>query len=328
MISNGGDDDGVHCDDVFRSNSRSSNLDFTFVEIRPVMKKDSRPASMEAYVFHIPPQQCSALVKRLARDFPLKELSHLKRVKKLESKGCDAKEQKTRRLQVLLATVESFHEDSCPDLIATYGPLTIVTVPGRPPNSQDEWKEWNSIWPTVFFPLKSEEYQEQQLELKPNEVQQMTFGMEQLLSQEGKACAIILDPTTGKVIASSRQEASLQNATINNPLATPILLAIQGVSRLERASAMSMSTEDFSNGQYLCTGYDMYVTYEPNVFEAMACVHSRMRRLVFADGSATTIPLLKRTHSGGCSQYQVHWLTDTNHHYRVFRCFIEDKGMS
>jgi hypothetical protein len=44
---------------------------------------------------------------------------------------------------------------------------------------------------------------------------------------------------------------------IHNPLATPVILAIQGISRLERQHAYnegSITSDTFRNGQYLCTG--------------------------------------------------------------------------
>jgi len=65
----------------------------------------------------------------------------------------------------------------------------------------------------------------------------------------------------------------------------------------------------------LSYSYDMYVTKEPGVFEAMALVHSRIRRVIFWKDNH---------HDGGLggsgSTTSVHCLPGTNHHYRVFRC--------
>jgi tRNA-specific adenosine deaminase 3 len=305
--------------------------DEEFVEIRPP-KQDTLPRTVQAHVLHIEPQQCSKLVKQLSHDFPLGQgldLTHLKRVRKPKPSGGDAdansninknKKQKMR-LQVLVGAESVIELDKCQELTEKFGPMDVVTIPGRPPESQAEWKEWNETWPTTLLPLKWEEHAQQQLALKPAQVQQMKHAMSQVL-QKGTCTpsALVMDPVSGTMVATSWNEQQKQGAIVldnNNPLATPILLALQGVSRLERAAAMAKTTDDFSKGQYLCTGYDLYVSYEPSVFESMACVHARLRRLVFANSDGQ-VPRSNVLHKG-CSRYNLHCLPGTNHHYRAFR---------
>ena len=71
--------------------------------------------------------------------------------------------------------------------------------------------------------------------------------------------------------------------------------------------------------QYLCTGYDIYLTKEPGIFESMALVHSRIRRVIYCcsseDGGL----------GGGGEQTSIHSLPSTNHRYRAFRC-IENES--
>lgn len=66
--------------------------------------------------------------------------------------------------------------------------------------------------------------------------------------------------------------------------------------------------------------YDVYLTKEPSVYEAMALVHSRVRRVVFGirdfgmgglSGGSGCLPSLQST--------GIHTLPGTNHHYRAFR---------
>ena len=61
---------------------------------------------------------------------------------------------------------------------------------------------------------------------------------------------------------------------------------------------------------YLCTGYDCYVVGEPCVMCAMALVHSRVRRVIFAaaDGRGGALG----------SRWALQRQKGLNHHYMVF----------
>jgi tRNA(Arg) A34 adenosine deaminase TadA len=226
-----------------------------------------------------------------------------------------------------------------------------ISVPGRPPQSELEWKAFLTQWPTTFFPNKSKEFRQAERKLSEQEIAQMRLGMEaaiedaqltlkttnasqnQTLNKSGGT--VIMDPKSGKIVARASQERVLQQELNNhvgrsncNPLATSLLYAIQNASRLERESAIhqGMDSADFQGGQYLCTGYDVYTTYEPTVFEAMAAVHTRIRRMVV--GCRFTNTKLQKgvttearsSSSSGLVEMQVHSLPGTNHNYRVFVC--------
>jgi tRNA(Arg) A34 adenosine deaminase TadA len=216
--------------------------------------------------------------------------------------------------------------------------LLIVQIPARQADSQEEWNEFNAVWPASYYPNQTKQYRQQMLALGADEIQQMVHGMEEAIrdaewSSTGSdrhteigpfVGAVVVSPETGNVVATAAQErvrqlgqGTLQGkaSTAVNPLATSVLYAIQGVSRLERDAAVlagGMQTERFQRGQYLCTGYDVYTTREPTVYEAMALVHSRIRRLVFAAAGGKSVD------GGGLTRYSVHALPGTNHRYRVF----------
>ena len=305
-----------------RNERHASNEDdnsfSSFAEIRPE-QQEQRPRTVQAYAIEVEPKDCSKIVKELAKTFPLSDgLSHLKRVRKpkqLQNKhgGEERAKKKPSLLLQVLVGAEPPCKKMCSMLDSSL--LIPVTVPGRPPESHAEWKQVNNeIWPTNFSPLKSEEHKEEQLSLESNEILLMTRLMDQLVLQE---VVVIVDPSNQKVVYKERVDSG-SSIFQSNPLATPILLALQGVSRLEREAATKLSRDEFSKGQYLCTGYDLYTYYEPTIFEAMACVHSRLRRLVFLEGNninnAGSV-----VWSQGCSKHRTHCLPGTNHKYRAFR---------
>ena len=75
------------------------------------------------------------------------------------------------------------------------------------------------------------------------------------------------------------------------------------------ASAATSAAEPSSAQYHLCAGCDIYVTLEPCAMCAMALVHSRIRRLVYA------LPALEAGAVG--SRYQLHAEKSLNHHFGV-----------
>jgi hypothetical protein len=83
---------------------------------------------------------------------------------------------------------------------------------------------------------------------------------------------------------------------------------------------LSSSIEDraIEEDHYLLTGLDVFLTHEPDIFLAMALVHSRIRRLYY---------LHVNTKNGAIeSNYQLHTNRNLNHRYRAFRVDME-KGV-
>jgi hypothetical protein len=193
--------------------------------------------------------------------------------------------------------------------------LYYVNVPKYEPRSEQEWKEHNSIWPTHYYPLKFDEYQRKQIVLSESDQHQIIEFMDRSISTQS---VIIVNPKYNPkdpenkigskeddgdnhpdIVSTSQKERKQQqhnqsssSLLDNNPLATPILLAIQDVSRREREASVSIedpsSTSidgtnvsgivpgsvtneegqqpDRRRRQYICTGYDVYCFYEPNIF--------------------------------------------------------------
>ncbi|WOL05535.1 putative inactive tRNA-specific adenosine deaminase-like protein [Canna indica] len=70
---------------------------------------------------------------------------------------------------------------------------------------------------------------------------------------------------------------------------------------------------------YLCTGFDIYLVWEPCTLCAMALVHQRIRRIFFA---------LPNPNAGALgSVYRLQGEKSLNHHYSVFRISIPEQNL-
>jgi hypothetical protein len=189
-------------------------------------------------------------------------------------------------LDHLLSTSDEIR-DQWKNIVSNYNLMVVKRiVPGRSAKSLRELNEWNSRrnefedeldhdpsdgdrvswWPTLFFPEKTQEYILEKLELTEDEIQYMRNGMMEAvddcrqhlaLFSSAVPGAVIMSPISKSLVSTSSQERMLQTQTTSNldllqvnPLCTPILLAIQGVSRKERLSiAETNVTMDHPTGQ-------------------------------------------------------------------------------
>jgi tRNA-specific adenosine deaminase 3 len=284
------------------------NTPSNFIEIRLTTKVEPKPDRIDVIISTIDPKICSRLLKELSMLTGKDEsLSHLKRVRR-----------RKEAIDVLLGR----HEDTIKELLGLEFDLKprSESVPGRSAESDNELKEFNAIWPTFYFKKNTEEQKDLALVLSDAEHEQMMQGMKMVFIHG----AVIMDPKSGFVVSRSEDEILFQPEAFKNPFSTPVILALQGVSRSERklAQGKGMESPDFQNGQYLCTGYDIYVHREPSIFEAMALLHSRIRHVVFAVTNETDGGL------GGTGEATaVNLLPSTNHKFRVFR-YLGTNGVS
>jgi hypothetical protein len=268
----------------------SSATSLLFVERICNSQQDSRPDRIQVLVSRVNPKLCSSLIKRLSKrprnddDKPTVELSHLRRVRRIscqkqtdqsEASSSQPVQKKQKReepiLEVLLREAPdnrtAAHDADDEWLRSLKGDfdLSIETrsVPGRPASSKKELEEFDKIWPTIYFHEQSDEHQHKLLELSNKEVAAMQRGMEQAIEDSratALAGAVIVDPATARVVSAASSELKMHRndevQPTSNPLSTPVLLAIQGVSRIERDAAIGhgMDSDAFTHGQYLCTG--------------------------------------------------------------------------
>ena len=159
--------------------------------------------------------------------------------------------------------------------------LQKIKLPGRPAQSQSELDDWKlNWWPSLYFEKQSVEYKKKDNALsiedewgfmKSSLIDAINDGKKYV--EEGdldvwEGCgAVAVDPNSQKVVSRSYDEwrtkieksdgnnEFLKNILLENPLNTPVMFCIQGVSRVEREAAMgkTMDSEAFKKGQYLCT---------------------------------------------------------------------------
>ena len=113
--------------------------------------------------------------------------------------------------------------------------------------------------------------------------------------------------------ASSQKavDAHLESKQTNHQKLHP-QMSCDSADKLKRKAAPDNLLED-----YLCTGYDLYITHEPCVMCSMALVHSRIRRVFYG---------LENIAMGGLgSVYKIHCQEGLNHHFEVFKDVSKDK---
>jgi hypothetical protein len=203
----------------------------SFVEIvRPSSSDDddADPSKtfIEAYCLHVEPKQCSKVVKELSRTLPLESnLAHLKRVQKMptttntntntvdqQSPSSTPEQQQEKRpklmpfLQILIGT--SVYDNENHSIIQEYkSTIHSIMVPKNPPQSKEEYKDCNRIWPTHYYPFKTQEYLKTQLALSTHEMKQMKYYIERSVSQK---IVFIVDPISNTVVSTSEKEHNIQ----------------------------------------------------------------------------------------------------------------------
>mmetsp|Transcript_43400 Transcript_43400/g.102121 ORF Transcript_43400/g.102121 Transcript_43400/m.102121 type:complete len:207 (-) Transcript_43400:764-1384(-) len=134
--------------------------------------------------------------------------------------------------------------------------------------------------------------------------------------------AVVIDPVENKLICSAgaqslvgphcgprADETPSSNSLPGEDHAVMSVVRQVAEQQLAERSKLAPGT-DMSGLQYLCTGYDVYCTFEPCVMCSMALVHARARRVVF--GQANNI------FGGLGGRHAVHLAPSLNHHYDVY----------
>jgi tRNA-specific adenosine deaminase 3 len=156
-------------------------------------------------------------------------------------------------------------------------------------------------------------------------------------------CVVIVDPVSGVEIARGRDESRVHplrhaalvavecaakrdlerfpeeehvQALIEARRAEKIAAEVGGADEKKRkrdAQVKGATVTEIMGRPYLCTGYDAFMAREPCIMCAMALVHSRLKRVIFAAPDDKNGAL---TGPGGARR--LHGVRSLNHHYSVY----------
>lgn len=127
-----------------------------------------------------------------------------------------------------------------------------------------------------------------------------------------------LFPSTGSSENPSNSNDNLKCAFASSPAKRQRTQILKNEdSLINKVSTNCLSSEAMR--PYLCTGFDIYLVWEPCTMCAMALVHQRIRRIFYA---------FPNPNAGALgSIYRLQGERSLNHHYSVFRILIPRKAL-
>ncbi|KAH9627497.1 hypothetical protein KSS87_006188 [Heliosperma pusillum] len=122
----------------------------------------------------------------------------------------------------------------------------------------------------------------------------------------------LLFPSTENIDERFGRYESVENSVVGSPAKRQRRSPSNG-ERSEADPAEGFKSER----PYLCTGYDVYLAWEPCAMCAMSLLHQRIRRIFYAFPNPSTGAL--------GSVYRLQGEKSLNHHYAVFRVVLRDE---
>ncbi|KAI9224086.1 cytidine deaminase-like protein [Blastocladiella britannica] len=299
--------------------------------------EESRPFdALDMWVGDIAPNDTKAFLTVLNKYLPIRELAHLKRLRKTNDD--------VGTLSILLAPINTTDLGTAEAVVAkltewnaAVAPLVsnvrVVGVSRWPALTRDQFAAFSPAWPMYWResaarknPMTSAADQ-----LEYGELMQGLIADVVVASSSHRPCGagLAYNPNTRTVLARSVDTRHVPGRPLIQHAAMNVITAVAALPRTKRPTATdhlihgglddaSVSRKRRSqDSQHLCSNLMVVLTHEPCIMCAMALLHSRVAGVVYAVPSPAT---------GGLGSWaKVHTERKLNHKFMAWRGCCEDE---
>lgn len=257
-------------------------------------------------------KQTSTILKSL-QDLPSK-LNHLKRVRnyqnQLEIIICEIDQ---KEIETKFSNWKS-NEENIKMINDLNGieieSLKLVEIPKYPPVTKEQYKVYSQYWPCN---LSQPSYPTPNLTL--DDIKFVSDQFNYLFDWMKKNLSVEINQNENNSIQNENGECDKRNVTIITNTEHEIVSIQQDKTEetghpLMHSCYQCLKSIPLEKKNYLCTGFDVFLLYEPCLFCGMSLLHSRIGRVFFIHPHET---------NGAFTVHGLHKNAYLNHHFNVYQ---------